>query len=165
MNTWHTLPESYQQRVYENSLATVKRQIQQVENPTAAMVISLAAASCVNAIRLDYVTSEVALDEPEIGSTYPNIPIMINCMEDKLHLGRPGGSGNYKDEDNESNKRGGIPTASLPRRPATELQRFVQDTSGLDGYEGGHGDDVDVDADKEEKATQADDGSRQNEED
>jgi hypothetical protein len=28
MNTWNTLPESYQQRVYKNTLATVKRQIQ-----------------------------------------------------------------------------------------------------------------------------------------
>jgi hypothetical protein len=28
MNTWHTLPESYQQRVYKNTLATFKRQIQ-----------------------------------------------------------------------------------------------------------------------------------------
>jgi hypothetical protein len=27
MNTWNTLPESYQQRVYNNTLATVKRQI------------------------------------------------------------------------------------------------------------------------------------------
>jgi len=29
MNTWNTLLESYQQRVYNNTLATVKRQIQQ----------------------------------------------------------------------------------------------------------------------------------------
>jgi len=29
MNTWNTLPESYPQRVYKNTLATVKRQIQQ----------------------------------------------------------------------------------------------------------------------------------------
>ena len=28
MNTWNTLPESYQQRVYNNTLATVKCQIQ-----------------------------------------------------------------------------------------------------------------------------------------
>jgi len=27
MNIWNTLPESYQQRVYNNTLATVKRQI------------------------------------------------------------------------------------------------------------------------------------------
>jgi len=29
MNTWNTLPESYQQRVYKNTLGTVKHQIQQ----------------------------------------------------------------------------------------------------------------------------------------
>jgi len=34
MNTWKTQPESYQQKVYNNTLATVKRQIQQAENPT-----------------------------------------------------------------------------------------------------------------------------------
>ena len=58
MNTWNTLPESYQQRVYKNSLATVKRQIQQVENPTPAMVISVEAARVDNAILLDNLTSK-----------------------------------------------------------------------------------------------------------
>jgi hypothetical protein len=43
MNTWNTLPESYHQRVYNNTLATVKRQIQQAENPTPAVVISVEA--------------------------------------------------------------------------------------------------------------------------
>jgi hypothetical protein len=71
MNTWNTLRESYQQWVYNNTLATVKRQIQQVENPTSAVVISMEAARIANAILLDYLTSEVALEEPEIGSTYP----------------------------------------------------------------------------------------------
>jgi len=93
MNTWNTLPESYQQRVYTNTLATVKRQIQQAENPTPAVVISVEAAHVDNAIHLDYLTSEVALEEPEIGSTDPNIPIDNNCTEDELHLGMPGGSG------------------------------------------------------------------------
>ena len=53
MNTWNTLPESYQQRVYNNTLATVKRQIQQAENPTPAVVISVEAARVDNAILLD----------------------------------------------------------------------------------------------------------------
>jgi hypothetical protein len=61
MNTLNTLPESYQQRVYKNTLATVKRQIQQAENPTPAAVISVEAARVDNAILLDYVTSGVAL--------------------------------------------------------------------------------------------------------
>jgi len=54
MNTWNTLPESDQQRVYNNTLATVKRQIQQAENPTPAEVISMEAALVDNAILLDY---------------------------------------------------------------------------------------------------------------
>jgi hypothetical protein len=66
MNTWNTPPESYQQRVYNNTLATVKRQIQRVENPMPAVVISVEAARVDNAILRDYLTSEVALEEPDI---------------------------------------------------------------------------------------------------
>jgi len=95
MNTWNTLPESYQQRVYNNTLATVKRQIQQAENPTPAVEISVKAARVDNAIILDYLASEVALEEPEIASTDPNIPIDNNCTDDELHFGMPRGSGDY----------------------------------------------------------------------
>jgi len=112
MNTWNTLPESYQQRVYNNTLATVKRQIQQAENPTPAVVISVEAARFDNGILLDYLASEVALEEPVIGSTDPNIPIDNNCTDDKLHFGMPGGSGDYEDEGDESDDRDAIPTAS-----------------------------------------------------
>jgi len=62
INTWNTLPESYQQRVYNNTLATVKRQIQQAENPTPAVVISREAARGDNVIHLDHLTSEVAIE-------------------------------------------------------------------------------------------------------
>jgi len=93
MNTWNTLPESYQQRVYKNTFATVNRQIQQAENPTPAVVISVEAARVDNAILLAYLTSEVTLEEPEIRSTDPNIPIDNNCTDDQLHFGMPGGSG------------------------------------------------------------------------
>jgi len=64
MSTWNTLPESYQQRAYNNTLATVKSQIQQVEDPTPAVVISVEAACVDNAILLDYMTIKVALEEP-----------------------------------------------------------------------------------------------------
>jgi len=165
MNTWNTLPESYQQRVNNNTLATVKRQIQQAENPTPAVVISTEAASVDNAILLDYGTSEVALEEPEIGSTDPNIPIDNNCMDDELHFGMPGGSGDYEDDGDKSDGHDAICTASRRRRPATELERFDLGTSDVDGYEGEDGDDADADADEEEEASQADDGSTQNVED
>jgi len=160
VNTWNTLPESYQQRVYNNTLATVKRQIQQAENPTPAVVISVEAARVDNAILLDYLTSEVALEEPEIGSTDPNIPIDNNCTDDELHFGTPGGSGDFEDEGDESDFS---PTASRWRRAATELERFDLGTSDVDGYEGEAGDDAD--ADEEDEASQADDGSTQNVED
>jgi len=112
MNTWNTLPESYQQRVYNNTLATVKRQIQQAENPMPAVVISVEAAHVDNAILLDYLTSEVAPEEAEIRTTDPNIPIDNNCTDDKLHFGMPGGRGDYEDECDESDVRDAIPTSS-----------------------------------------------------
>jgi len=102
INTWNTLPESYQQRVFNNTLATVKRQIQQVENPTPAMVSSVEAARVDKDILLDSLASEVALEDPEIGRTDPNILIDINCTDDELHYGMPAGSGDYEDEAYES---------------------------------------------------------------
>jgi hypothetical protein len=41
MNPWNRLPESYQLRVYKNTLHTVKRQIKHDENPTLAVVINV----------------------------------------------------------------------------------------------------------------------------
>ena len=124
MNTWNTRPESYQQRVYNITLATVRSQIQQAENPTPAMVISLEAALVDNAILLDYLASEVALEEPELGSADPNIPMDNNCTDNKLHSRMPGGSGNYEDEGDESDMCDDIPTASRGGRPIIELERF-----------------------------------------
>jgi hypothetical protein len=112
LNTWNTLPESYQQRVYNNTLATVKRQIQQAEILMPTVVISVEAARVDNAILLDYLTSEVALEEPEIRSTDPTIPIDNNCTDDELHFGMPGGSRDFEDEGDESDA---IPNASRRR--------------------------------------------------
>jgi len=162
MNTWNTLPESYQQRVFNNTLATVKRQIQQAENPIPAVVISLEAAHFDNVIHLHYLASEVAFGQPEIRRTDQNIPIDNNCTDDELHFGMPGGSGDYEDEDDESDDRDAMPTARRRRRPTMELERFDQGTIDVDGYEGEDGDDAEPDADEEEEASQADDGSTQN---
>jgi hypothetical protein len=124
------------------------------------VVISVEAARVDNTILLDYSTSEVALEEPEIGSTDTNILIDNNCTDDELQFGMPGGSGDFQDEGDESDA---IPTARRRRQAATELERFDQGTSDVDGYEGEDGDDADVD--EEEEASQADDGSTQNVED
>jgi len=163
MNTWNTLPESYQQRVYNNTLATVRRQIQQAENPTPAVVISVEAACVDNAILLDYLTAEVGLEEPEIRSTDPNIPIANIFMDDELHFGMPGVSGDYRDEGDDSDVCDAIPTASWRRRPATVFETFDLRTGDVEGYEGEDGDDAY--ADEEEEALQANDGSTQNVED
>jgi len=93
INTWNTLPDSYQQRLYKTIVAKFKYQIQQAENQTIAMVISVEAAHVEKSILLDYLTSEVALEEPGIGNTDPNLPTYTNCIDDELHFGMPGGSG------------------------------------------------------------------------
>jgi hypothetical protein len=146
--------------VYNNTLPTVKRQIQQAENPTPTMVISVEAARVDNAIHLDYVTSEGALAEPEIGSTDLNIQIHNNCMDDELQFRMAGGSRDVEDEGDESDA---IPTGSRRRGAATERERLHLGTGDVDGYEGEDGDDGD--ADEEEEGSQADDGSTQNVED
>jgi hypothetical protein len=112
MNIWNSLLESYHHRVYQNTLATGKCRIQQEENPTPAEVISRDAARVGNAILLDYSTSEVALEDPEIGSTDPNIPIDNNYMDDELHFKTPGGCKDSDDEGDEIDERNAIPTAS-----------------------------------------------------
>jgi hypothetical protein len=112
MNTSNTLPERYKQRVYNHTLATVKCQIQQAETPTPAVVISVEAVRDDNAIHLHYFTSEVALEDCEIGSTDPNIQIDNNCTDDELHFGIAVGSGDYRDDGDESNEHDAIPTAS-----------------------------------------------------
>jgi len=134
MNTWNTLPESYQQRVYNNTLATVKCQIQQAENGTPAVVISKEAASVDNAMLFDYLTSKVALEEPEIGSTDTNIPIDNYCMDEEMHFGMPGGSGDYEAEGDKSDEHDAIRTTSRRPPPATELERFNLGTPDVDGY-------------------------------
>jgi len=121
MNTWKTLPESYQHRVYKNTLATVKRQTQQAKNPMPAVVISVEVARVDNVILHDYLTSKVVLGEPEIGSTDQNIPIDNNCMDDELHFGKPGGSGEYDDDGDKNDDSDAIPTDSLQLRASTEL--------------------------------------------
>ena len=105
--------------MYKNTLATIKRQIKQAEYPMAAAGITTEAALVDNAILLDYLTSEVGLEEPEIGSTDPNIPIDNNCTDDEQHFGMPGGCEGYDDEGEELDESDAIPTASRRRRAAT----------------------------------------------
>jgi len=71
----------------------------------------------------------------------------------------------YDDERDKSEQCYAIPTASWGLLPVTELERFDLETSDIDGYEGKDGEDAAADADEEEEASQADDGSTQNMED
>jgi len=77
------------------------------------VVISVEAARGEHPICLDNLTPEVVLEEPEIRSTDPNIPINVNCPDDELHFGMPGGRGEHEDERAKSNEHDAIPHSSL----------------------------------------------------
>jgi hypothetical protein len=81
-------------------------------------------------------------------------------MDEILHFGIPGGSGDFHDEGDECDKHDAILSASRRHWAAIDLQRFDLGTSEVDGYESEDGDNVH--ADEEEVALQADDGSTQN---
>ena len=68
------------------------------------MVISVEAPGVDNAIFLDYLTSEVAHGERDIGSTDPIIPICNNCMDDGQYFGMPGGSWDSDEEGDDCHK-------------------------------------------------------------
>jgi len=84
-------------------------------------------------------------------------------MDDKLHFGIAGGSGDFKHEGVESNVRGAVPTANRSWWPVNKLETFDQGTNVVDGYEGEDGNDGY--GDEEEEASQADDESTRNVED
>jgi hypothetical protein len=149
MNTVYTPPERYHQRVSNNTLATVKTQIQQAENPTPAVAISLEALCADNAILLDFLDSGVTLKEPDIRSPDPNISIDNHSTNEELHFGMPRGSGLYKRQGNQSDDRNASPTGNGLQWAATELERFDLVTRDVGGYEGDDGDDPDRDADEE----------------
>jgi len=175
MNTWNTLPDSYHQRGYKITLATLKCQIQQAENPTPDVVICVEVEHVVNATLLDYLTSEVAhvenathldylnsevvLEEIEIRITDRNIPIDKNSTDAEQHLAMRGGSRGFEDEGDERDELDAIPTTCLRRWHAAELERCDLRTRDVDGCEGKDGANVDADADEEGETSQADDGS------
>jgi hypothetical protein len=165
MNTWNPLLESYQQGVYKNTLATVKGQIKQTANSLPAVVISMEAAHVDNDSILYYCTCEVALVEPQIGTTDTYIPIDNNCTEDKVHFGIPWGSGDSEVEGDESNNHEVIPTVSWQQRPSTALGSFVLGTRDVNRSEGADCDNVDAAGDGLGEPSQADDGSMQHVED
>ena len=149
--------------MYKYTHATVKGQIQYRANATPATVSSMETAHDENGIILDYLTSEVVLEECKVGSIHPNILRDNNCTDDELHFGMPGHSGDYENSGDENNMCVANPTPSWQRWAMTEPERTDLGTSTVDRYEGDNGDTVD--ADEEEEALQGDDGSIQNLED
>jgi hypothetical protein len=149
--------------VYKNTLATVIGQMQQAENPILAKVIRTEAGCVDNTIHLHDLTSEVALEEPEIGSTDPDILIDNNWTYGKLHFGMERGCEEYNNEGYKIVKSDAIPTTSWWWMAATEHKRFNLGTGDQDWYEGDNGDNAD--GNQEEDASQADDGLMQTSQD
>jgi len=57
-----------------------------------ALLISVEAVHADNVIPHHYFTSEVALNQPELGSSDPNIRKVDNCIANDLDFGIRGGS-------------------------------------------------------------------------
>jgi hypothetical protein len=76
------------------------------------VVIRVEAACVDNAILLDYITSKVVLEEPEIGRTDSHIPIDNDFIYDKQHFAMAGCSEDYEDEGDRNNELDAIPTSS-----------------------------------------------------
>jgi len=87
----------------------------------------------------------VALEEPEIRSTDPNIPIDNNWTNNEGQFRMPGGSTDQEHEGDESSVRNATPAARQRRWPATEFERFYLGTNDVDGYEGEDSDNADAD--------------------
>jgi len=113
-----------------------------------------------NAILLDYLTSEVALEEPEIGCTDTNNPTDNNCTDDELRFGMPGGSDEYDNQCEEIDSSYATLTASRQWQARTEPERLDLWTIDVNRYEGNDGDHAD--ADELDEATPANDGSTLN---
>jgi hypothetical protein len=64
----------------------------------------------------------VALEEPEIASCDPNIPIDNNCTDEELHFRIPGGDKGYDNQGDDIDESDALPTSSRPRWPAIELE-------------------------------------------
>jgi len=157
MNTGNTLPDSYQERVYNNTHATEKREIQQAENQTPALVIRIESLHVGNAIFLGDLASEVELREPEIKSTDPHSPMTNICMDDEHYSGMQRGSRDFEDEDDKSDNSGTIPSTSQPWGPGTELERIAMGSSNVYWHEDEDG--YNADPDEEEDVSPAYDGS------
>jgi len=144
LNTWNTILERYQQRVNKNTLATVKRQIQKVEDPLTAMMINVEAARIDNAILRDYMPSKAALEDHGIGRADAKIAINNHCMEVELYFSMPGVSGEYNGDREASNERVAIITANRQQWAVTEPDRFELGTSELNKYDSEEADNADA---------------------
>jgi len=78
-----------------------------------------------------YLTSKVALEEPESRSTDLNSPIDSNCIYDKQHFTMAGGSNDFHNEAHEIDESDAITTVGWPRWAPTDLESFDQASSDV----------------------------------
>jgi hypothetical protein len=124
-----------------------------------AVANSVEATGVDNDIRLDDLTPDVALKEPEMTNTDANIPIDNNCIDVEGYFRISEGSVDYKDEGDERAVRDAVPTTSWRSLPTTKLNRFDLGIIDVEGYVGENG--HNVDADEEDGASQAHNRSTQ----
>jgi hypothetical protein len=119
-------------------------------------VIGTDAVRVDNPILLDNLTSTVVREEHEIKSTDQNIPMKLNCTNEKLHVAMPACCENSDDQGDKIDDRHAISTTILRQQAATNSKWFDLVTSDVNGNEGDDGDDAD--ADEEEEASQTNNG-------
>lgn len=158
MNPWDTQLESYRLRVYTCTLATVRCQIQQVENPIPAMEISMEAVHVDNTICLDHLASKVALHKRELWSTDPYTPPDQNYIDDEISFGISKGSGHCEDECDEAGSM--IPSPGLLVLMGHHWTQEVW-PANQECIEGKGDDGHDVDPDQEKEALRANHGAMQ----
>jgi hypothetical protein len=148
MNSGNTLWESYQQRVYNDTVSAVHHQIELTENKIPAEVIRTEAVHIDNAILLDYLTSNVALEEAMIESSDPYILLYNHYPDDMLHFGLPCGSKDWDNESDTIDESYAIPTTCWRRWAETEFQKFELRTCDVNRYESDNGCNADPDVEE-----------------
>lgn len=84
MNTWNALPPPYRRRVYQNTLARVKKRILDADTTCSNAPISTEAEQVDEELLARFLATNAPLEEPQIGSrTEPgSLPLDVDEYED-----------------------------------------------------------------------------------
>ena len=86
MNTWNALPPPYRRRVYQNTLARVKKRILDADTTCSNAPISTEAAQVDKELLAQFLATNAPLEGPQIGSrTEPgSLPLDVDEYEDAV---------------------------------------------------------------------------------